>query len=91
MLLGLLLANVVADDICRRFTPRPWAKALCLGTIVLDKLFLIPVLKAMLDLSPQKVDGFGGIIVLPGLFLVGATFWFVYLYRFRFPRRAPPP
>lgn len=91
MLLVLLLANVVADDLCRRFAPRPWAKALCVGTIVLDTLFLIPVLKAMLDLSPQKVDGVGGIIVLPGLLLVGATLWFVYVYRSRFFRRAPPP
>src|ERR1019366_907841 len=42
----------------------------------------------MLDLSRQKVDGFGGIIVLPGLLLVGATLWFVYVYRSRFSRRA---
>ena len=90
ILLVLLVLNVVVDVACRRGASEPWAKPLCLGTIVLDALGLIPVLKTIVDLAQHKVDGLAGIVLLPGTLLAGALLWFVYLYRSRFSRRPPP-
>ena len=78
ILLAVLVANLVVDGVARRSAAESWARPLLLGTIVLDALCLVPVVKTMVDLSRHKVDGLAGIVVLPGVLLGVALLRCVY-------------
>ncbi len=90
--LALVVANVPTLLICYFAPPRPWARRLCLATLIPNGLALLLVLKAAVDLHQGKADALAGLFLLPGMVLFVESLLLIQIYQARFrPGQRPPP